>query len=530
MDTNSRHLYARRVQASFNSPVCWTLAITFFAQLVICIDYHERRSRSYLDRLGPHWATTQEGLVISHNGLGYYAWLRSLLVDGDWDFDNEFDEHQIPREYVPPIGYRTTIGRRPNQWSLGPALAWSVTIAPLHLLLSASGCADPKWIPNGYTCAYQVVLGITSLAFGFIGLVSLYCICKHFARPSRAALAASLTWMGTTIVYYASIELSSAHGTATTAVALLVWYWLESYGTFTIRRALLLGVFLGAASLCRWQLSTFYILPCLEAMLHGYRCRSPRIWLWLLFWISAVGASGLIAFSPQMFAWHAVYGCWVLSPVPGIVPNWLTPAFYEVLLSENRSLFYWTPVSLLCCFGFCSLLSREFRTEDQGILHATRREQAWTLFGAFAVQVYVIAALLGKGDFVPAIGNYRGVHLAACYGFRFLTESMVAIAPGLALLFEGRKTTSFRAVSCVACLLAIWNIQLVGQVSREIIPAFTGASPRALIGGTVQLLSADPLLVICLLLAPSAAWSSLIWSLPPKRSFSERQNSLSNGV
>ncbi len=44
------------------------------------------------------------------------------------------------------------------------------------------------------------------------------------------------------------------------------------------------------------------------------------------------------------------------------------------------------------------------------------------LLGAFGLQVYAIAAILGKGQYVPAMGNYGGVHLAACDRFRLLLE------------------------------------------------------------------------------------------------------------
>ncbi len=31
-------------------------------------------------------------MVVRGDGVGYYAWLRSPLLDGDWQFDNEYDD------------------------------------------------------------------------------------------------------------------------------------------------------------------------------------------------------------------------------------------------------------------------------------------------------------------------------------------------------------------------------------------------------------------------------------------------------
>src|SRR5258708_39515324 len=78
-----------------------------------------------------------EGMVIRGDGLGYYAWLRSLLVDGDWSFDNEFDEHNALADCVPPPHWRTELGYRKNIWSVGPACVWSLTIVRLHYGLQA---------------------------------------------------------------------------------------------------------------------------------------------------------------------------------------------------------------------------------------------------------------------------------------------------------------------------------------------------------------------------------------------------------
>src|SRR5438876_1129122 len=102
------------------------LAVTVLVELTFFMDYHDRRWNEVVLPRTPSEEAAGEGLVIQCNGLGYYAWLRSPLIDGDWDFDNEFDEHNPLHNYVPPRTYRTPIDRRANQWSVGPACAWAV--------------------------------------------------------------------------------------------------------------------------------------------------------------------------------------------------------------------------------------------------------------------------------------------------------------------------------------------------------------------------------------------------------------------
>ena len=43
-----------------------------------------------LRAMGTTQTLAGEGWIIRADGLGYYAWLRSLLIDRDWSFANEF--------------------------------------------------------------------------------------------------------------------------------------------------------------------------------------------------------------------------------------------------------------------------------------------------------------------------------------------------------------------------------------------------------------------------------------------------------
>jgi hypothetical protein len=123
-------------------PRC-VLLVAALIELLLCTDYHQQRWEALITRQALSPERAGQGLVIQWNGLGYYAWLRSLLIDGDWDFSNEFAEHNPLQHYVPPPQYRTPLGRPANQWSVGPACLWAVTVvrqrsttasalAPLH--------------------------------------------------------------------------------------------------------------------------------------------------------------------------------------------------------------------------------------------------------------------------------------------------------------------------------------------------------------------------------------------------------------
>src|SRR5581483_794509 len=136
----------------------WMLLVTALVELLLCIDYHEQRWDTAVAVQGLPPEHAGEGLVIQWNGLGYYAWLRSLLIDGDWDFDNEFDEHNLYHQYVPPPTYRTPLDRRANQWSVGPACLWALTVVPGHWVLKALNGGFGPWAADGYSLPYQLLV------------------------------------------------------------------------------------------------------------------------------------------------------------------------------------------------------------------------------------------------------------------------------------------------------------------------------------------------------------------------------------
>jgi Dolichyl-phosphate-mannose-protein mannosyltransferase len=507
-------------------------------EMLLFAGYHHERWQKGLSRLGRPQVMTGEGLVIRSDGLGYYAWLRSLLIDGDWSFDNEFDEHNPVGDYVPPAARRTEQGRRSNPWSVGPACVWALTVVPGHLCIEALDHFLSGWPPDGYSLPYQLMVGTTTLVASFFGLVLLYGICRHFADPDRAALAASFLTLGSTIVYYSAIEVSMAHGVGTATLALLVWYWLKTLGSERWLRWGLVGLLVGAASLMRWQLAMFAILPAGEALWTQSRRHAPRAvthghsmrsrWRPLVC-LALAGLAAAVALSPQFIAWRIVYGHWLASPFP-TAHNWEHPAWGQILWAQDRGFFYWTPLTLLAVAGYFTSLGwfprrRESvvdRSPDRATEEGCRRDglafgchgfgtpnpcrgselntgseyrtcgtgtrklccdvplvlAPTLLVVAFLLQVYVLASLWGVE-----------LYLGSAYGLRQLTESTVALAPGLALLLARAPRRSFRVISIVSATLVLWNLILVSQYRYSLVPADAGADPATLFHNTLHLLS-----------------------------------------
>lgn len=395
----------------------------------------------------PPGAGFGNGVVVRNDGIGYYAWLRSLLIDHDWQFDNEFDDLNASASGV--AATRTPDGRRANQWSVGPACVWAVAVVPCHALVSAG--VFGQYAADGYSLPYQLAVALTGLLAGLFTLELMYRVGRRFADPVAAAVGGSCVALGSTLVYYATSEPSMAHGLGAAALALFVWFWLRDFGRASARRYLALGLLLGVAALMRWQLAAFGVVLIGEAVWAWRAGREPAGRLCRA--AAALAVGGAVGVLPQLVAWRVVYGAWLVEPMP-LARRWLSPDLWRVLLSTDRGFFYWTPVALVAAVGLAVAAAR--RGES------VRRVQCGLLLLGVGVQAYALAAISGPG-----------IWLGAAYGYRFLTESCVALAPGLAVLLAAR-----RRVAVLGCALVGWNLLLIGAYRTGVLT--DGAAPGEL--------------------------------------------------
>ncbi len=413
-----------------------------------------------------------EGMIIGGDGLGYYAWLRSLLIDGDWSFANEFDEHNVFGHAVVGPERTTRLGLRGNHYPIGLPCVWTPAVVVTHGGMSV---CPGVWPADGYTLPYQLAVGITTLAVSLIGLGFIYAICRRYADPGSAALAAGFLTLGTTIVFYSSIETSMAHGIGAAAIAGFVWYWLQSYGSLSPKRWLIVGALLGLATLIRSQLGTFAVLPAFEALMicwRSLRKGSGENVRPALCGLCLAGIAAFIAFSPQFVSWRFVYGRWLEMP-HHLAHHWSRPSFWQVFGTMDRSLFYWTPITLIACIGtaiYCLKRPQGFVHDASVTLPADPREPIVMLAIAFVLQAYFVASAWGTG-----------VYLGTSYGFRLLTEALVVLAPGLALLIGQAPAWRARSTVVVCSLLVIWNLLLIRQYVTSLIPQQEGAPLQTLV-------------------------------------------------
>ncbi len=311
--------------------------------------------------VGAFLSGTSRGQVMRGDAVQYYAYLRSMVFDGDLDFQNEYEHF-----YGTPDGTasgnvwlteRTPAGRPPNMMSVGPALLWS----PIYLLtagamwtLSLMGLARP---PDGFSTGLQLSAGLAGVAYATVGAWLSFLSARRLFSAPVAFWAVLVAWLAGPAVYYSVISPTYSHATSLFAVSLFVLVWLRTIGRHDNRRALMLGLTGGLAALVRWQDAIVLLLPAWELLagrVEG-QVRTPR----LVAFGAAATLGLLVAITPQLAAWQAVYGSVLVMPQGGSFMRWSEPAVAQVLFSTRHGLFLWTPAILVATVGLWWLYRRD---------------------------------------------------------------------------------------------------------------------------------------------------------------------------
>ncbi len=380
----------------------------------------------------------------------YYFWLRSAMVHGDWDFRRDILEcNTMPDDFRqlilkdPP----TPTGRQANKYGIG----WSVLSVPPYLLADgvvATGRGLGVWTleRDGYNPVYQIFIYTWHFLLALASLVLAWRVVTRWCGDREAALlGVVLLWAASPLPFYQTIKLSLSHSAAFFAVTLMCWSLMRAQDQRDrLAPWWLAGAGLGLAVILRFQLAVFAVVPAWVwlrgARDAGWGRTSVRAGMLVL------GAGPLVFL--QLFAWHVVYGTWLLSPygAAGETFNWSDPQILPVLFSERHGLFYWHPLLLVGAAGFGWLAWRE---RGRGLLAAG--------LAAVLATVYVNA-------------SWWCWWFASSFGSRAFEGACLFFMGGLAWLWV-RARPAWREALCAVFLAgAAWNFYIMALFYTMAIP------------------------------------------------------------
>ncbi len=392
--------------------------------------------------------------LVGSDGVYYYVYLPSLLLDGDLDFRDEYAHFFAydPARVERLLSNRTPVGRLPNQWPIGPAILWSPFFLLAHLLASLLRWLGFPVATDGYGYLYQTFVLSGSILYGGAGLLLVYRFARAMVSEQAALVATGLIALAGNLIYYLTAEPYMAHTLSVFASGLFFHTWLRRRGRPGIRTALLYGLLGGLMALIRPQDGLFLALPFLARLpsaWRGLRDGDRRPAIGLLRDGLIAGPVALLVFSPQMVVWGVLYGNPFRSPYtyhPGTDFYWLSPRLGAVLFSAFRGLFTWHPIFLPALVG---------------LFPAYRRDRTFALLGGlgFVVQWYIISSWHNwmQGD---------------AFGGRMFLVCTPIFVMGLAHLIEGTaKRWSWPAVYALGGLLLVWNFLLFVEYRFDLVTA-----------------------------------------------------------
>ena len=160
---------------------------------------------------------------IRGDGIGYYAYLRSPLIDHNLRFASDWNDppdellrdcgacpksakqywnhpaHALLFVYLDGHIYENPMsktGHLPNFYPVGPAILWAPFVLVAHLAVLASNHLG-FWIePDGHSWPYIAALSLASALYGFLGLYLSFQMAKSCVDEVWAFWATIGIWLG----------------------------------------------------------------------------------------------------------------------------------------------------------------------------------------------------------------------------------------------------------------------------------------------------------------------------------------------
>jgi len=389
------------------------------------------------------------------DAVEYFSHTRSLYFDRDLDFANEFAHFGILTrgDKVRP----TVTGHRRTIFSVGPALLWMPFYAAGDLLSVLAGARE-----DGYSPHHIRAVCLGSLAYGLVGVLLLFRILDELFGASVAFWTSVLLLYATFLLWYVAYEAAMSHALSFFAAALVLAVWWPARHALSIGRGALLGLLIGLAATVRWQNGVLLLLPALS-LLRGLRpqpASAVRAGL-------AVLAAFVLGASPQMLAWKAIFGQYLLADPPH-GKDFLRldhPYLLNTFFSSRHGLLYWTPVVWA---GFLGLV----------LFYKRDRFTALALALPVAVMSYVNAC---SGDWWAG-GSFSNRRFDSV-----LPLLAVGVGAALAALVLAVRRRPLRVAAATAAAFIVWNQLLVVQYRERKIPADDNASFAAITGYNAKL-------------------------------------------
>ena len=397
------------------------------------------------------------------DGVGYYAYIRSLLVEHKLDFQNDWRAGNLSFTMgrvradgsIDPLQYTRT-GHLNNHFAVGSSILWAPFVVPVHLTMVVLERFGASVAPNGLSRPYIIVMALATALYGFLGLYFSFRFARLYTAERWALLATLGIWCASSLPVYMYFNPSWSHAHSAFMTAAFVWYWHRTRQGRTLAQWVALGLISGLMLDVYYANVALLLLPLLESLESYWRgWRAPgHDWRTLrrLFGANLLySLAVLIAFLPTLITRKIIYGNplnFGYDEVGGW--RWGSPHLGSALFSSDHGLLSWTPILILAVAGLFLLLKRDRR------------------LAAYFITVFVVFCYLIGGD-----PNWDGL---SSYGNRFFISLTPLFVLGLAVMFSELASllksnrTTLAVAGSLTGIFILWNFGLIFQWGMHMIP------------------------------------------------------------
>lgn len=385
--------------------------------------------------------------IHSNDGVGYYSYLRSFMIDHDINLENEYQHY---KEIFPDINIEySPTGKLINRFMIGCAIYWSPFFIIGHLLTKIANLFGANLLPDGYSMIYIISIAFGSSLYALFGLLLLMKLLREFFSKFTSFITIIGVWFATPLIFYMWFMPSVSHAISFFSVTCFIAYWFYARKSRTSTKWLILGLLGGLMTLVRHQNGLFMVIPLLESIKYYYLERKKIPNIMALFKKNLIFLIGLfIALLPQIIVFKILTG----SPFSAIgsaeAARQLTifPIHLFKVLLATHGLFSWTPILLLAVTGLWFF----YKVDKELMIYFTT---------AFLLQLYLLS-------------SWEGWYGGAAFGQRKFLSSIFVFAFGLASLISYLRKKKIKKWMIATGISAsiVWNLGLLVQFGSRMIP------------------------------------------------------------
>jgi hypothetical protein len=366
--------------------------------------------------------------ILQWDAEGYYLYLPAVVVNQTFENINTktFDEYQNEKVFHTYSGTNKVF----TKYTCGTALMQLPFFLIAHIV--AYICHYP---PDGYSTPYNIFVIIAAAFYLCAGLVILRKNLVRFFSEMVAFTCCIIVWLGTSMLYYSSLNPGYSHVYSFFLIGCLVYYTPVFFSKINFKSTIVIGLLLGLITLTR-PANVVIMLYLLLYEVYSFLALKDRIILFVknlkILWI--IPFIIFVCWIPQFIYWKYISGNWLLYSYQeeGFI-YWKNPKMISVLFHPQNGFFLYAPLMLLSILGL-------------GLIWRKKVFSAPAIFVVFIVTDYLC-------------GSWWYWNFGSAYGFRPYLDFLAVLAIPMAYFFSSVEKAA-KSLQIATALMVVFLLFL----------------------------------------------------------------------